>query len=374
MLPFFGLCCRLLPENRALTGEPMATFEERIDQDGRRVHRVKVRLKGFPPQTATFERLTDARRWASKAETEIKEGKYFRTSDGKKKTFKQAATRYETEFFERHPSKAKSQQHQLDWWVKELGDKYLADITPAVITEARQKLANLEVEPEERRSPSTLNRYVALLSHILSVAVREWQWLEDSPIKRVKKLKEPRGRVRFLSDKERERLLEKIKTKDSPQLELFVVLALSTGMRKGEIQNLTWEDVDLNRGMIIIQNTKNGDRRAVGLASKALQLLKEYSKVRRIDSQLLFPGVDPSKPIDIRSAWETALKNAEISDFRFHDLRHSAASYLAMNGATLAEIAEVLGHRTLSMVKRYAHLTETHTAKVVERMNEKIFG
>lgn len=352
----------------------MATFEERTDQSGKKVHRVKVRLKGFPPETATFERLTDARRWASKTETEIKEGRYFRTSDGKKKTFKQAATRYEAEFFERHPSKAKSQQHQLDWWVKEIGDKFLADITPAVITEARQKLANLEGEPEERRSPSTLNRYVALLSHILSIAVREWQWLEDSPIKRVKKLKEPRGRVRFLSDSERERLLEKIKTKDSPQLELFVVLALSTGMRKGEIQNLTWEDVDLNRGMIIIQNTKNGDRRAVGLASKALQLLKEYSKVRRIDSQLLFPGAVPSKPIDIRSAWETALKNAEISDFRFHDLRHSAASYLAMNGATLAEIAEVLGHRTLSMVKRYAHLTESHTAKVVERMNEKIFG
>ena len=77
---------------------------------------------------------------------------------------------------------------------------------------------------------------------------------------------------------------------------------------------------------------------------------------------------------DIQTAWENALKRAEIEDFRFHDLRHSAASYLAMNGASIAEIAEVLGHKTLQMVKRYAHLSEAHTAKVVQSMNERIFG
>ena len=91
-------------------------------------------------------------------------------------------------------------------------------------------------------------------------------------------------------------------------------------------------------------------------------------------SPYLFPGKFPKKPIDIRSAWEMAVKRSEILDLRFHDLRHSCASYLAMNGASLAEIAEVLGHKTLAMVKRYAHLSENHTAKVVSSMNEKIFG
>ena len=103
--------------------------------------------------------------------------------------------------------------------------------------------------------------------------------------------------------------------------------------------------------------------------------MKERAKVRRIDTDLVFPSsIHPDQPVDLRAPWEAALKRAEITDFRWHDLRHSTASYLAMNGATLAEIAEVLGHKTLAMVKRYAHLSEAHTAKVVSRMIERLFG
>jgi integrase len=91
-------------------------------------------------------------------------------------------------------------------------------------------------------------------------------------------------------------------------------------------------------------------------------------------SYLVFPGHNPQQPIDLRTPWEAALRQAGIEDFRWHDLRHSCASYLAMNNATLADIAEVLGHKTLSMVKRYSHLSEAHTSKVIARMNEAIFG
>jgi integrase len=102
--------------------------------------------------------------------------------------------------------------------------------------------------------------------------------------------------------------------------------------------------------------------------------VQHSAKVRRIDSPFVFPSRNGKKPFDIRRAWEAARKKADIPDFCFHDLRHSAASYLAMNGASLAEIAEILGHKTLSMVKRYAHLSEAYTAGVVARMNAKIFG
>jgi integrase len=153
-------------------------------------------------------------------------------------------------------------------------------------------------------------------------------------------------------------------------------------MRQGEIMGLTWDDVDLNQGRAILHETKNGERRVVPLTGKALELLKAHAKVRNLQTNLLFPGKPlrgadgkvAYKPIDLRAPWEAALKKAELEDFRFHDLRHSAASYLAMNGASLAEIAEVLGHKTLQMVKRYSHLSEAHTAGVVARMNEKIFG
>jgi len=148
-------------------------------------------------------------------------------------------------------------------------------------------------------------------------------------------------------------------------------------MRKGEIMGLTWDAVDFQRRMITLEHTKNGERRGVPLVGLAYDALQQRSRIRRIDSPYVFPapfryGKEP-QPIDITTAWRVAVKRAELKDFRFHDLRHSAASYLAMNGASLAEIAAVLGHKTLQMVQRYAHLSDAHTSKVVERMNEAIF-
>lgn len=187
-------------------------------------------------------------------------------------------------------------------------------------------------------------------------------------------MREPRGRVRFLSDDERERLLKACKASDSKYLYLIVVLALSTGGRRMEVIGLKWSDVDFNRGIITLHETKNGERRVLPLAGHALALMKEHAKVRQLNCEYVFPSHNFKNPIDIRTPWETALKRADIEDFRFHDLRHSAASYLAMNGASLAEIAEILGHKTLQMVKRYAHLSEAHTSKVVAAMNQKIFA
>jgi integrase len=120
--------------------------------------------------------------------------------------------------------------------------------------------------------------------------------------------------------------------------------------------------------------TKNGERRALPVGSHAAELLKARAKVRRITSDLVFPGRPPTRPAQLRHAWESALRDAAISDFRWHDLRHSAASYLAMTGASLQDIAAILGHKTLAMVKRYSHLSEPHLAGVVNRMNAKIFG
>lgn len=109
----------------------------------------------------------------------------------------------------------------------------------------------------------------------------------------------------------------------------------------------------MQRSQIVIRDSKNGERRSVPLLGHARELLKERSKVRRIDTDLLFPGeVHPQNPIDLRRPWTDALKAAEVKDFRWHDLRHSAASYLAMSGATPSQLAAVLGHKTLNMAKR----------------------
>ena len=357
----------------------MANIEKRITSDGKASYRVKVRLKGYPVQTATFERITDARKWAASTESAIKEGRHFKTSEAKRHTLAELINRYIRDVMPSKPKSAADQTQQLEWWRDQMGSYALSDITPSLIAEYRDKLASCMTVRGTMRSPATVNRYLAALSHAFTIAVTEWEWLNDSPMRKVRKPTESRGRVRFLSDDERTRLLTACKESSNPYLYTVVVIALSTGMRKEEIMGLTWDDVDLNRGRAILHETKNGERRAVAMAGHALELLKHLGKVRRIDNKFIFPSKEiapqkPQKPMDLRTPWENALKKAEISDFKFHDLRHSAASYLAMNGASLAEIAEVLGHKTLQMVKRYAHLSEGHTARVVESMNSKIFG
>jgi integrase len=356
----------------------MANIEKRATDDGKISYRVKVRLKGFPVQSATFERMTDAKKWAQNTESAIRDGRHFKTTEAKRHTLAELIDRYCRDVLPTKKS-AKNQAQQLGWWRSEIGSYTLSDVTPSMLAECRDKLGREITARRKPRSPASVVRYLAALSHAFTIAVKEWGWLEDSPMRKITKPTESRGRVRFLSDDERPRLLKACKESSNPYLYPVVVLALSTGMRAGEIRGLTWEVVDLNRGRAILHETKNGERRAVAITGHALEQIKELAKVRRIDSNLLFPSKEttpqkPKKGMDLRAPWLAALKISGIDDFKFHDLRHSAASYLAMNGASLAEIAEVLGHKTLQMVKRYAHLSEGHTARVVESMNNKIFG
>jgi integrase len=362
----------------------MASIQKRVTADGKVTFRVQVRIKGFPPDRATFERLTDAKRWAQKTETEMRERRYFKTAESKNKTLAELIDRYLDRVQKQSPKRYSNLKPMLTWWKAELGHAILADLTKAKIVEKlellskRKKTRTSDVEKaakvEATISPARVNRYLAALSHCMTVAVNEWEWLENNPIRKISKLKEPRGRTRFLSDDERKAFLKACQNSDYKPLYLIVVLALSTGARKSEIMNLRWADVDFSKRQIVLHETKNGDRRVLPMAGLALDLVKEHSKVRDLKTDLLFPFGKPPKPYEIRPPFEKAVKEAGLKDFRFHDLRHSAASYMAMNGASPAEIAEVLGHKTLQMVKRYAHLSEAHTHSVVASMNERIFG
>jgi integrase len=353
----------------------MATIEKRISKDGKTSYRAKVRRKGFPVLSETFERKTDANKWVQDTESAIRNNRHFKTSEAKRHTLAELIDRYIKDVLPTKPKNARDQVRQLNWWKAEIGQHVLADVTPALIAQQRDKLAGGITVRGKHRSPSTVNRYLAAISVAFTSAVKEWGWMEDSPMRKVRKPKEGKARIRFLSDEERARLLKTCKESSNPYLYPVVVLALSTGMRQGEIMGLTWDVVDLHKGRAVLHETKNGESRPVAITGHALELLKELSKVRRIDSKLLFPSREKAqKPMDLRSPWEAAVKRAELEDFHFHDLRHTAASFFAMNGVSLAEIAEILGHKTLQMVKRYAHLSEKHTASVVKSMNSKMFG
>ena len=350
----------------------MATIEKRRSADGDPHYRVKVRLKDHPPQTATFTSRSDANKWAAKVETELREHRHFPVAVAQRHTVNELIERY-CKHHLAHKKVADQQARQLHWWQQRMGHLSLADITPALIIQQREALTESSAGARPR-SPATVNRYLAALSHVFTVAVKEYEWLDRNPLLLVSRGKESKGRVRFLSDPERSRLLAACQASSNPDLYLAVLLSLATGARRMEVLGLRWPQVDLARKTVTLLETKNGERRALPLGEQPLDLLRDRAKIRRIDSDLVFPGRYPNQPAQFRHAWDIALEVAQIEDFHWHDLRHSAASYLAMSGATLQEIAAILGHKTLAMVKRYAHLSEPHTASVVNRMNAKIFG
>ena len=191
---------------------------------------------------------------------------------------------------------------------------------------------------------------------------------------RVKKLQEPKGRVRYLTKEEREALLTECQNAKNPYLYTATIVALSTGARKMEVLGLKWEDVDLPNERAVLQDTKNGERRSINLIGEVKRLIETLYENRRKSDVYVFPSLDGKKPFDITRSWREAIKRAGIKDFRFHDLRHTTASYLAMQGKSSGELAEVLGHKTLQMVKRYAHLSDEHKKTLTADMNKAIFG
>jgi len=361
----------------------MASIRERKGKTGT-TYMVEVRIKGYPPQTESFKRLTDAKKWALSTEAAIREGRRVKTSESKKRTLGELIDKYSETLLPLRGRDRQTVEGELKWWKTQLGCYLLFDITPQLIADYRDKLAKEPIEPQGKikegqkkppkyRSPATIVRYLATLSVCFSYAVKDLAWTEENPVLQVRKPSLSNGRVRFLTAQERTDLLNACKNQTESYIYTVVVLALSTGARMSEIMYLQWKDIDFQRRIMRLELTKNGEKRAIPISSHAFELVLQMSKVRRIDSPYLFPRADGKKPFEIKKHWQKAVQEARLTDFKFHDLRHTAASYLAMNGASLLEISNILGHKQMKMVKRYAHLTEQHTADVLERMNEQQF-
>lgn len=361
----------------------MATIRKRVsERTGKVAYSVQVRAQGFPAQSATFDRLTDAKAWAAKTESDLRSGKLSGSRAAKKITLSDAIDRYLLEIL---PTKKdqKMPTERLRYWRKTMGGLALADITPLAIQSAKAELVSGVIEGQrnngKQRSAATVNRYLAALSALLTACV-EWHTLDENPCRKIKRQKEAGGRTRFLSPEEEGRLLEECQASTNEALFLTVLLSLRTGARSSEVLGLQWENVFLeadDEPFLLFRDTKNGTDRAVPLVKDAEAELRAWRRARwgsngdpsgKRAAGLVFPSKkDPDKPLRVTEAFLCAVKRAGIEGFTWHDMRHTVGSNLAMSGAGLVDLMTVLGHKSPAMSKRYTHLTMKHTAGVMSR-------
>lgn len=237
---------------------------------------------------------------------------------------------------------------KLQWLDPYFGKLYLDEIK-------RDQIDQVAKIKKEQSSPSTANRYKALIRAILRMARDEWEWLDRVP--RIRMYPEPKKRVRWITHEEAQRLLEEL----PPHLAVMAEFSLATGLRQRNCSMLRWDQVDMARCMAWIHadEAKSGKAIAVPLNVDAMRVLTKQVG-RHEDYVFVFRG----RPVERTStkAWHNALRRAGIEDFRWHDLRHTWASWHVQSGTSLYELKELGGWSTLEMVQRYAHLAAEHLA------------
>ncbi|MDX1998816.1 MAG: site-specific integrase, partial [Thermoanaerobaculia bacterium] len=361
----------LPPRHSRVTVAGMATIRKRTTRQGTK-WQVQVRRTGYPPLTGTFATKEEARRWATAREGEFDAGQPVQ--EAPKRTVAEALDAYEdsVEYRNLRATTQRRREFELRWWRDRIGDLKLSALTAAVIGQQRDALLKGQTPTGRKASPASTNRYLAGLSAVIQFAVEELGWLENNPVRRVRKPAEPPGRDRFLTDDEFWRLLAACEQSPNPRLKPLVLAALSSGARLGELLGLPWSAVDLERGTAAIPRSKNNSPKTLFFSGMALDELRRWREEQPAAKIVFAPK--PGEWHRPRAYFENALSAAGIEDFRFHDLRHTAATWLAMLGASGPELAAFLGHKTLAMVARYTHLARSYRSAVAPRLVSRLLG
>ncbi|MFH0931873.1 MAG: site-specific integrase [Candidatus Zixiibacteriota bacterium] len=290
-----------------------------------------------------------------KRKLEIAENRFLDIRREKKVRFKDFTKTYLELHCKAHKKSWKKDITLLRTLTKHFGNKCLYEITPLSIEEFKNEQGKLS-------APATVNRKITCLRHLLKKAV-EWGKVSDNAARNIKLLRENNQRLRYLEKEEIKRLVDAC----CSHLRPIVILGLNTGMRKGEILGLKWREVDFEKGIIYLLDTKNGEKREVylnELAKKALIAVRKHP-----NSPYIFCSPDGKPYTNVRRSFFTALKKCGINDFHFHDLRHTFASQLVMAGIDLNTVRDLMGHKSIEMTLRYAHLSPDHKKRAIE-----IFG
>ena len=341
----------------------MATFQKRSGN-----WRAIITKRGFPRQSRTFDTKAEAEAWAATVESEIVRGVFISMKEAENTPLSEALDRYEREIVSGKKGAIQERSRIRIWKNSTLANKSLAAIQGKDIAAYRDSRLT-EV------GPNTVRLELALLSHLFTIAVKEWSMGGlVNPVQQVRKPKAPEGRHRRLKPEELDRILSATESPTLPDLARF---AVETAARQEEIADMIWDLVDLKKRTITLVDTKNGDTRVTPLSSEAVRILERIP--RRIDGKVW--GITPHA---ISVAWRRAVFRARAAyekeseekgtkpdpaflvDLTFHDLRHEATSRLFEKGLNPMQVAAITGHKTLQMLKRYTHLKAEDLAELLK--------
>jgi integrase len=343
-----------------------------------------VRLKNLKPLYGTFPTKTKAKQWAQAVEADtalarklaygddlsLRQAVQIETHKGVIRCVIPEFAEWADDFLAKNHMADKSAEGRIRFWKKRFHNKLVTDVQPEDVDEVLLELA-------ETKTGSTVNRYKSNLSSLFIAFNRHPHYKRlkfPNPVRSefVSSFSENPAKNRFLSPGEQKSLLSAARDSHWDRLYLLVLMALTTGARRGELLKLTWHDIDFSQKTAILRTTKNKASRLLPLLSPVVE---ELMRFRENSDHLLFPStINPDAPFDFKKAWANALKQAKLKNLRFHDLRHTAASNMVASNRTLFETGTLLGHKQSSTTMRYAHLAHHHTSKMAEEVWEQIHG
>ena len=341
----------------------MATFKKRG-----RSWQAQICKEGYR-QAKSFKTKVEAEAWARQIEGEMDRGAFVSRKEAENTTLSEALDRYEKEVLPEKKGARQEKQRVKAWKEISLANRSLASIQGKDIAAYRDKRA------VDGASPNTIRLELALISHLFTVAVKEWGMGGlVNPVQQIRKPKLPHGRDRRLRPGELDRILS---ASGSPSLSAIVLFAIETAMRRSEIAGMTWDRVDLKKKTVSLHDTKNGDKRIVPLSPEAVRILSALP--RRIDGEVW--GMEPDsitqaflRAVDrAKDAYEKECQEKKVKpdpgylvDLTFHDLRHEATSRFFEKGLNPMQVAAITGHKTLQMLKRYTHLKAEDLAELLK--------
>ena len=365
----------------------MASIVERKSKNGSS-YKVVVRVKGYNTKTKTFgpkeyeNPKREAKLWASEIETAMKRGTYIDDKPIIQNTEIKTVGDL-IEYFRENEGPHRYQRYDkyqfiYDWWIDKIGELKISDLTPAILSNCKNLLANEKMprknKGSETRSSSTINKYLFALSAIIEFGIDEFNLWEYNPMSRVKKRKKDKQaslRVRFLSEEEIAKVKAGARNKNY-RFYVFILLAMVTGARFSIVLHLNIKDFNFKKNEIYLLYNKARNNIGFPVSVDVMNEVKNLIETQEIHDGYLFWNKRTNNYFDYKSWFEKLIKELEINDFRFHDIRHTAVSYFLMSGGNENAAMELFGWSSREMLKRYGHLTKGYLREFAQKAS-KVF-